>query len=329
MKGVRMLSSLTIAYLFLGGTGAGAVLVACLLDILWAHEPFGAAAPCSLCASSLQHRAIAFTCAAGTSCLIAGSLCLLFDLGRLDRAIFLIQSPSLTYLTFGTVALGSLIVCAAFLTMVRFVYLPIIPGILVAVIEGLACVLSLGVMLYTGLLLESLGSISAWNTPLVPVLFLLSSASCGIAVALICAFFDGHAVNGFAVPRILIIADAALVLGEFVATVLYGLFPPASASFAGLATGDALALLLWWLGFVFCGIAAPFVLEALAYKRLSLPNRSSQAFACLAVAAVLVLIGGACLRVGVANVGSHAKMELRAPIERSIQTNDAGEEWLL
>ena len=91
-----MLSSLSIAYLFLGGTGAGAVLVACLLDMLWAHEPFGAAVPCSLGASSLQHRAIAFTCAVGTLCLIAGSSCLLFDLGRLDRAIFLIQNPSLT-----------------------------------------------------------------------------------------------------------------------------------------------------------------------------------------------------------------------------------------
>ena len=198
-----MLSSLSIAYLFLGGTGAGAVLVACLLDMLWAHEPFGAAAPCSLGASSLQHRAIAFTCAAGTLCLIAGSLCLLFDLGSLDRAIFLIQNPSLTYLTFGAVALGLLIACAAFLTLVRFVYVPIIPGVLVVVIESLACVLSLGVMLYTGLLLDSLGSVSVWNTPLVPMLFLLSSASCGIAVALVCAFFDGHAVGGFAVPRIL------------------------------------------------------------------------------------------------------------------------------
>ena len=318
-----MLSSLSIAYLFLGGTGAGAVLVACLLDMLWAHEPFGAAAPCSLGASSLQHRAIAFTCAAGTLCLIAGSLCLLFDLGRLDRAIFLIQNPSLTYLTFGAVALGLLIACAAFLTLVRFVYVPIIPGVLVVVIESLACVLSLGVMLYTGLLLESLGSVSVWNTPLVPILFLLSS------VALVCAFFDGHAVGGFAVPRILIFADAAIVSGEFVATVFYGLFPPAGASFASLATGDALALLLWWLGFVFCGIAAPLVLETIAHKRLSLPNRSGQAFACLAIASVLVLVGGACLRVGVVNVGSHAKMELRASIERPVQTDDTGEEWLL
>ncbi|WP_281667883.1 NrfD/PsrC family molybdoenzyme membrane anchor subunit [Slackia isoflavoniconvertens] len=324
-----MLSSLSIAYLFLGGTGAGAVLVACLLDMLWAHEPFGAAAPCSLGASSLQHRAIAFTCAAGTLCLIAGSLCLLFDLGRLDRAIFLIQNPSLTYLTFGAVALGLLIACAAFLTLIRFVYVPIIPGVLVVVIESLACVLSLGVMLYTGLLLDSLGSVSVWNTPLVPMLFLLSSVSCGIAVALVCAFFDGHAVGGFAVPRILIFADAAIVSGEFVATVLYGLFPPVGASFASLATGDALVLLLWWLGFVFCGIAAPLVLETIAHKRLSLPNRSGQAFACLAIASVLVLVGGACLRVGVVNVGSHAKMELRASIERPVQTDDTGEEWLL
>ena len=158
---------------------------------------------------------------------------------------------------------------------------------------------------------------------------LLSSASCGIAVALVCAFFDGHAVGGFAVPRILIFADAAIVSGEFVATVLYGLFPPAGASFASLATGDALALLLWWLGFVFCGIAAPLVLETIAYKRLSLPNQLGQAFACLAIASVLVLVGGACLRVGVVNVGSHVKMELRASIERPVQTDDTGEEWLL
>lgn len=324
-----MLSSLSIAYLFLGGTGAGSVLVACLLDMLWAHEPFGAAAPCSFGISSLQHRAIAFTFAVGALCLIAGASCLLFDLGRLDRAIFLIQNPSFTYLTFGAIVLGLLIACAVFLTVVRFAYLPIVPGVAVVVVQGLACVLSLGVMLYTGLLLASLKSVSAWNTPLVPVLFLLSSVSCGIAVALICAFLDGHSSGSFALPRFLLFADAAVVIAEFIATVLYGVFSPINASFANLAGDGTFSLLFWWLGFVFCGIVVPLVLEAVAHKSLSLPNRARQAFACLAIAAVLVLVGGACLRAGVVNAGSHAKMELRDSIEQPVHVGDSGEEWLL
>ena len=73
----------------------------------------------------------------------------------------------------------------------------------------------------------------------------------------------------------------------------------------------------------------PLVLEAVAHKSLLLPNRARQAFACLAIAAVLVLVGGACLRVGVVNAGSHAKMELRDSIEQPIYAGDSGEEWLL
>lgn len=324
-----MLSALTTTYLFLGGTGAGAVFVVCCLDLVWAREPFGVQAASCFDQASAPGRALALSLAVGAVCLVAGALCLVFDLGRMDRVGSLATNPSLTYLTFGAFSLAVLIALAAFLCAVRVLYMPIVSRTLVIMAESFAIVAALGVMAYTGLLLQSLSSVDAWNTPLVPVLFVLSSLSCGIAVVLLCAYFDGRAAGTLAMPWGLVAADAVLLVLEAVAAVAYCALVPSEVSFASFGSSGVLVLAAWWFGFAFCGVAGPFALEAAARRRLLNAEWRQGAFACLALAAALVLAGGACLRFCVANAGGPSDLGLRAPVAQAVGPSNSEGEWVL
>ena len=184
-----MLGTLAVGYLFLGGAGAGAIVVASVLDLALVRAPFGTDARVSVDEAPPCERVAAFALLAGFAALALGVLCLLFDLGRIDRVLDLFLRPSPTYLTVGSFALAVLAACGAFLTLVRFAYLPSVPRAAAVAVEAVAVAVGLVVMVYTGLLLQGLGAVALWRSPFVPVLFTLSSLSCGIAVVLVAAFF--------------------------------------------------------------------------------------------------------------------------------------------
>lgn len=87
-----------------------------------------------------------------------------------------------------SIALVALTAYAAFLTIVRFAYPPEVARSLVLAVELAAVVFGLVVMVYTGLLLQGTGGVAFWNSPLLPALLLLSSASSGAALVLVGAF---------------------------------------------------------------------------------------------------------------------------------------------
>ena len=94
--GRRVFNVLTTSYLFLGGTGAGALAVLCVLE----------------CARVLRWRALAmpeeFFARAWPMCtvtLATGMLCLLVDLGRHDRLLGLFASPAPSVMAAGSFAL--------------------------------------------------------------------------------------------------------------------------------------------------------------------------------------------------------------------------------
>ena len=99
-----MFNVLTTSYLFLGGTGAGALAVLCVLE----------------CARVLRWRALAmpeeFFARAWPVCavtLATGMLCLLADLGRPDRLLGLLSSPTPSAMAAGSFALVAALACAA------------------------------------------------------------------------------------------------------------------------------------------------------------------------------------------------------------------------
>ena len=305
-----MFGILVVAYLFLGGAGAGAIVLACLVDLAWVREPFGMRARPSLDEARPSERIVAFGLLVGLAAVALGALCLMFDLGRPDRLDALLTSAVPSLIVVGAYAVALLVACAAFLAAVRFAYAPAVPRVAMVVVEAVAAVSGAVVMLYTGLLLQSAVGVALWRTPLVPALFALSSLSCGIAVLLACARFAGpldacaaRLARRFARADLAIVALEAACAALFAGLALASDHPARAASAESLVAGAHAAL--WWVGFAGCGLVAPFALEAASARM-----RPDLARATLAVAAVLVLVGGFCLRASVVDAGGHRALEL-------------------
>ena len=319
-----MFSVLAVGYLFLGGAGAGAIAVASILDLAWVRAPFGHASRIGIGEAMPLERTVAVGMLAGFAALALGMLFLLFDLGRIDRVASLLLRPSLSFLTVGTYALAGLVA-------VRFAYLPSVPRGAVRAVEAAAAVVAVVVMLYTGLLLQNTGAVALWSSPLVPVLFLLSSLSCGIATLLLAAYFAPADAGIAWLFRTLARADAVIVVLEAVAAALFVAFaladdhPGAAASAQRLAEGDL--ALWWWVGFALCGLVVPLAVEGV------LSARGSFSEACrtgLAVAAVLVLVGGFSMRTALAEAGSHRELALEgAAAEQTSEGEPTGLELRL
>lgn len=310
-----MFGILAVAYLFLGGAGAGAIVIASLADLLWVRQPFGSSSHVSLDEAAPRERILALSLLAGFAALVLGTLCLMFDLGRIDRVIALFVNPSFSLLTVGSFALAALIACAALLVVVRFAYIPALKRRVVTVAEVVAIVIGVIVMVYTGLLLQTLGGVAFWRSPLVPVLFVLSSLSCGIAVVLIASLFAEEDASGTQMVRRLVRADAVLIVLEalsaavFVGFALGNSHPAVAASVQQLIAGDA--AVLWWGGFVACGLVVPLVTETIVSRRFA-GTRTV-----LALAAVLILVGGLSMRASIVDVGEHRALELEQTIDQS------------
>ena len=138
-----------------------------------------------------------------------------------------------------------------------------------------------------------------WRTPLVPVLFVLSSASCGIATAFLAASFveTRHPYRGPLVwlARIdggIVVVEAGC-LAAFVLLAFAG--EETAAAARALAFGE-LAPVFWGVLAV-CGLAVPLVLE----RFLTHGNSRTQ----LLWIAALLLVGGFALRWCIVGAGAY------------------------
>ena len=308
-----MLGDLAIAYLFLGGAGAGALVVCCLTDLLWLKEPFGRERVSRGLSRWPVERLVGLSTLAGLLMVIGGAVCLTFDLGRIDRLISLLFSPPTSLMNWGSWALVALIALGSFVVAVRFLLVPAIGRGAIAAAEVVIVPVALFVMAYTGFLLQTLYGARFWGLWPVVVLFVLSSLSCGIAVPVLLQAVVGKDEFTDVLAQVLLKVDVPVIVLEAVAAaVLLALaagsrHPGIQASFASLVQGPPAAW--WWAGFAVCGLALPFACEA-----ASLATRVPEGALRLAVAAaIFVLMGGVSLRVAIADAGSFRPLELSAP----------------
>lgn len=313
-----MFGDLAVLYLFLGGAGAGCVSVCCALDLALVRQPFGLRAAYGPGPSAEpRERTIDFAFALGFALLAAGVVCLLADLGRVDRVASIFLSPRLSALAVGAWALAVLLVISAALALVRFLYLPEVPQGAVRAGEALALPVALVAMTYTGVLLEGLGGVAFWMTPLLPALFVLSSLSCGTAAVFAAAPFSGPTSNELLrMLKLLVRFDALIIVAEAAVAAAFLLWagqsahPGAAASLNAIMEGRA--ALAWWLGFGVCGIAIPLAVELVFGRRV---NRAGHARKALAMAAACALVGALCMRWAVVDSGTHRDLELEeAPV---------------
>ena len=137
-------------------------------------------------------------------------------------------------------------------------------------IETLLFILAIGVGVYTGFLLSAITKLPLWNTPILPILFLTSGFSSGIAanilVGLCCFKHLIHEEN----VKYLLVLDLRAVLFEIplIAVLFLGLYFEGGAS--ALAAKQALTTgqyaLIFWLGVVGLGLITPIAIALTALK---------------------------------------------------------------
>ncbi|MEG1425609.1 MAG: NrfD/PsrC family molybdoenzyme membrane anchor subunit [Raoultibacter sp.] len=294
-----MLSDLVVCYLFLGGAGAGAAGILIVLDLL---------TPDAVAQGSVRGRLRARPDCAyrqffgpgfvmAFAALVLGVVFLAGDVGRVDRLLFLLLRPSVSYLSLGAAALTALIALSGFLTWVWYADTAFVPYRLFRWAEAVGLALSLIVVVYTGLLLQSVRAITLWSSPFVPVLFVLSSLSTGSALIMATMCLTGSARRYATTLRGLMRIDRAVVALEFVFLAMF-----VAVIFGDELTGPSAQILLFgkyatvfWFGLVVFGLVVPFAAEALPGHKG--PGR-------LMLASLLVLIGGFCLRWCIANAGA-------------------------
>lgn len=273
---------LIVTYLFLAGAGSGAFIAAVACDLLAPDWSKALARAGSLAAGPLV--------AVGTSALV-------FDLeaGLWEpwRQMYLVMNPS-SMITWGVVILSAFI-------PVSLVYAAALNGITfigryfekyIWHLEVIGTVLAFATAVYTGVLIAVINGVPFWNTPLMPVLFLASALSTGLAVAMIgAAVIDITTIrtlSNFALGHVIFLAVEGVVLMLFVFMSLTRSVEAATSAMM-LLTG-ALSPFFWAL-VVVVGIAVPFVLSIVEYYEYGQMPKY------LVVAADLcVLIGGVSLR---------------------------------
>lgn len=308
-------------YLFLGGMGAGAFVMAAVLFLI----------------DRTKHRLIVCVSMwAALASLAVGLLLLLSELITPTRGLLMWQSFGhfTSWMTYG--AWGAFAAMAVFAVSALLATRPV--GVWLAkkwkwfgkhgiglrrVLAIIGIVLGAFVAVYTGMLLMSAGSVPLWNTPLLPILFTVSAFDTGVAlvelVAVVAAKKDPLAPKARTLMErvvVVLVVVEMLVLAAFLASMLGGDVQTAvgatRAASAELLMSGGLAACFWGM-VVACGLVLPLVM---AIVGLVLHRRShrqgggqggSHALgAVMALGAAGALIGGCELRFLILAAGIHA-----------------------
>lgn len=286
-----------ILYLFLAGTGAGAVTVSA--SVLLRGGGFGPS----------RHDVARHGALIGPLPVIIGTALIIFELGAPLRVLNLFKLVNLSPMSIGSWFLAvfivvSLVYAATFLTPQRF-------GWARALQLGLAwiCVpLGIGVAIYTGVLLGAMPARPFWNSPIIAFLFLLSALSAGTAcVALSMALFrapQAKPANGQELQNstyLLTSADAVLLAGELAIIFLFIMFAhltigSTKQAIQVILPGGELSLPFWGL-VVVLGVVIPFAVEIVLIAPRLLYRRDFHSYRPIEIALpIAVLIGGFTLR---------------------------------
>jgi polysulfide reductase chain C len=272
---------LVIIYLFLGGLGAGAVLTAAFMELSGLRYKRG------YCPTALTGAVISGPIVG------LGSVLLILDLGAGKtepwRIIYLFTNFG-SIMTWGIWILTLFIPVALFYGLLELIEVePYIKGFVwarfrrlvrdlpllrrrTAIVSG---ILAIGVAVYTGVLISAVGpAVPLWSQPvlpflpipMMPVLFLISAISTGMALT-----FDLAAT--IAVPeihhdaRIMALVHIVLIGLE---NILIGLLFLSALNAGGAAAESARMIMygplsvLFWVGVVLVGLVYPFVVHAYA-----------------------------------------------------------------
>lgn len=321
-----MFSELVVAYLFLGGAGAGCSFVCCVLGLLSEPKQLEDILRANMRISSALPWVKFFAAGFGASLatLIIGSLCLVADLGKPQQILMVLFQPSFTYINLGA---WSIIFCITLSLILLFIWLGFVHvgKRALQIFEALTLIASGSVMLYTGLMLSEIQAVPIWNTSWIAILFVVSALSCGIAVFVCSSIVVGVTHQFRTVLARLAYVDAALIIAEMIIAMLcmVSVWVSATGSVeSGSATGMAAIASLnnilagslavaFWLGFFGIGMVVPLIQDIIIARNNGESQLGTQSYTRLILmlsTSLCVLIGGVFLRFIVVESALHPMM---------------------
>ena len=262
------------AYLFFGGVGAGAYIIAALNGLLGGVET---AATVGLW--------IAFPA------VLVGSFFLIADLGVPSRAVLAGLKPKTSWIARGFWIISIFLVLSFFhLVLDRFTSVGESAGGLINAIASLGILFAVGTAAYTGILLSASKGIPFWRSGALPVVFVISALVTGqFAIMLgMILFVDGlslDAVGTMALQAVVLVVLEVLAIIFFLHSAYRE--PDSRESAERLLRKRSFVV-----GDLILGLAVPIILMSIVY---SSPTQASVTYLG-SLGALLGIIGGAALR---------------------------------
>lgn len=264
-------------YLFLAGLSAGSIMVALLVK--WnKHESN---------TNSIWDSMVKAGAILGPVMICVGLALLVFDLGKpLSFYLLLIKFNFLSVMSLGVIFLLIYTPFAFLFALMIFekeienskilkFLTPITKFIrsfakISKNIEYILFILAVCVGIYTGFLLSAVAKIPLWNTPILPLLFLLSGFSSGIAANILVGmwFFKGS-LNKDSIKYLLVLDLRAIMFEIPLLFILFvGMYfeGGSSANMASLALTHEIWGKVFWVGVIGVGLVVPIIIAATALK---------------------------------------------------------------
>jgi len=264
------------AAVFLGGAGGGAFLISFVMDVLGKYGPLART-------GAIAGPVLVLICAAF----------LFIDLNSKAGFYRLFVNLRSSWMSRGTWFITAFVILGLIYSVPSFWItwgVDTTPGL---VIGAAAAILAFLVTLYTGVLFGVLKRIPLWSTPALPLLYIFSALSTGMAVmVLIAAFLAASLGEAFAasVPaEIIFIVMEIIILWVYIEIVR-------KVSVAGAESVRLLLSPLFITAVIVAGLIVP--LGLLAYTQAG-----GYTFVAPVVSSILVLIGGYILRYGILKAG--------------------------
>jgi formate-dependent nitrite reductase membrane component NrfD len=276
-------------YLFLGGLAAGTLFVSAIIN---------------LATKDRFKKTIRFGAWSGTILLALGILFLLADVGIPGRAILLYQSfvNSDSWMAFGAWFLFAGVIIFGLYALCNTEWVTDKLKFLLRWRMALAVIiipLSLGIAIYTGILLGVLYAHPLWNTWLLPALFTVSALDTGVAFitgyAVLCEskMKEGlnHLKKSLEISTVILVVLEGIVLTTYLTTIASS--GDVANTSVQLLTMGLLSPLFWYI-FVGLGLCIPFLASMGLVIRHDLAEKTWDVLPMVGVASCLV--GGFTLR---------------------------------
>lgn len=209
-----------------------------------------------------------------------------------------LSNPGRFLLLFGNPAsvmtIGVYIICLYMVVLIVSIVCDAMKKALPLILAAVGCVLALCLAAYTGFLLGAAAPYPLWSNAALPILFVVSGASAGLAAVLIV----GRIVNAGMVARMSELSRLGMVLPLVESFILFCMLvsvasssADGAASVTSLLSGAHAPVFLG--GVVVLGLLIPFIIELVQVKRKT--HNTVLGY----VADAGVLVGGFCLRYAV------------------------------